>query len=185
MESELEQTGTRELPKFSDSSKRKPRMYYPVRNLLWGVGLAVALAVVIFALIFVFYSQSPPSVTGPPPTGEVLSNRSFGIWMTEFSGSGDHQNSAYTGEKIDPTQIGFSLPFKFDQPLPWSVCFTTKRLSKDRCSTWDRAVPIIHSGTIKMRIRRLKERGTALVSTPRQPPGMRSVSVRATLRAAR
>jgi hypothetical protein len=102
-------------------------MYYPVRNLLWGVGLAVALAVVIFALLFVFYSRSPPSVTGPPPTGEVLSNRSFGIWMTEFSGSGDHQNSAYTGEKIDPTQIGFSLPFKFDQPLPWVRVFYNEK----------------------------------------------------------
>jgi hypothetical protein len=102
-------------------------MYCPGRNLLWGVGLAVALAVVIFALIFVFYSRSPPSVTGPPPTEEVLSNRSFGIWMTEFSGSGDHQNSAYTGEKIDPTQIGFSLPFKFDQPLPWVRVFYNEK----------------------------------------------------------
>jgi hypothetical protein len=98
-------------------------MYYPVRSQLWGVGLTLVLAVVIFALFFVFYSRSPPSVTGPSPTGEVLSNRSFGIWMTEFSGTGDDQNSAYSGQKIDPTQIGFSLPFKFDQPLPWVRVF--------------------------------------------------------------
>ncbi len=92
-------------------------------SLLWGVGSTVALAVVFFVLIFVLYSRSPPSLPGPPPKGEVLSNRSFSIWMTEFAGSGDYQNSAYTGEKINPTQIGFSLPFKFDQPLPFVRVF--------------------------------------------------------------
>jgi len=43
--------------------------------------------------------------------------------MTEFSGSVEYQNSAYTRKKIDPAQIGFSLPFKFDQPLPWVRVF--------------------------------------------------------------
>jgi hypothetical protein len=95
-----------------------------LRNLPRGVGVtaAVAAAVIGFALIFVFYSRHP-SMTSTPPTADVLSARSLGIWMTEFSGNGDHQNSAYTGEKIDPTQIGFSLPFKFDQPLPWVRVF--------------------------------------------------------------
>jgi hypothetical protein len=94
-----------------------------LRNLSLGLGVTTAVAVVIFALFSFFHSRSRPSVTGTPPTGEVLSDRSFGIWMTEFSGSGDHENNAYTGDKIDPTQIGFSLPFKFDQPLPWVRVF--------------------------------------------------------------
>lgn len=89
----------------------------------WAISSTIAVALGFFALIFVFYSRSPPGVMGSRSNGEVLSNRSFGVWMTEFSGGVDHQNSAYTSEKIDPAQIGFSLPFRFDQPLPWVRVF--------------------------------------------------------------
>jgi hypothetical protein len=89
----------------------------------WAISSTVAFALVFFASIFVFYSRSPPGVTGSRSNGAILSNRSFGVWMTEFSGSVEYQNSAYTRKKIDPAQIGFSLPFKFDQPLPWVRVF--------------------------------------------------------------
>jgi hypothetical protein len=92
-------------------------MSFHVRK--WAISSTIALGVVVFALILAVYSRSPLGVTGSMPNGGVLSNRSFGVWMTEFSGSGDYQNSAYTGEKIDPGKVGFSLPFKFDPPLPW------------------------------------------------------------------
>ena len=89
----------------------------------WAISSTVAFVLVFFAFIFVFYLRSPSGVPGSRSNGEVLSNRSFGVWMTEFSGSHDYQNSAYTRKKIDPAQIGFSLPFRFDQPLPWVRVF--------------------------------------------------------------
>ena len=98
----------------------------------WAISSTVAFVLVFFAFIFVFYLRSPSGVPGSRSNGEVLSNRSFGVWMTEFSGGVDHQNSAYTSEKIDPAQIGFSLPFRFDQPLPWVRVFYNERLSKGR-----------------------------------------------------
>jgi hypothetical protein len=89
----------------------------------WAISSTVAFVLVFFAFIFVFYLRSPSGVPGSRSNGEVLSNRSFGVWMTEFSGSHDYQNSAYTRQKIDPAQIGFSLPFRFGQPLPWVRVF--------------------------------------------------------------
>jgi hypothetical protein len=60
---------------------------------------------------------------------DAISRRCTNIWMTVFAGHSqkdggdDPEVNAYTGDQIDPTKIGFSVSFHFDQPRPWVRAF--------------------------------------------------------------
>jgi len=60
-----------------------------------------------------------------PPDPSARSPRHDHIWMTVFAGHSqrdggdDPETSAYTGDPIDPTKVGFSVSYRFHEPRPW------------------------------------------------------------------
>jgi hypothetical protein len=98
----------------------------------WAISSTGAVALVFFASIFVFYSRSPPGVTGSRSNGAVLSNRSFGVWMTEFSGSVDYKIAPIPAKKLTQPKSVFPCHLGSTNHCHGSECFTTERLSKGR-----------------------------------------------------
>jgi hypothetical protein len=68
-------------------------------------------------------TTSLAQVVPVPP--DARSPRHDNIWMTVFAGLSkadggyDPEDSAYTGARIDPKKVGFSVSYHFSEPRPW------------------------------------------------------------------
>lgn len=58
-----------------------------------------------------------------PASPDAVSRRCNNIWMTFFADSDDPEDSAYTGDPIDPNSVGFSVSYRFPHPRPWVRCW--------------------------------------------------------------
>lgn len=80
------------------------------------------------------HADLPSVVSAAPGSPDAISRRCTNIWMTVFAGrnradgGNDPEDSAYTGKRIDPDVVGFSLPYHFLQPRPWVRCFYKDRV---------------------------------------------------------
>jgi hypothetical protein len=78
-------------------------------------------------------SELPIVASAAPASPDAISRRCTNIWMTVFGGKDrseggrDPEDSAYTGQPIDPEKVGFSLPYHFLQPRPLVRAFYKDR----------------------------------------------------------